>query len=88
MMTKLKVIRDVSYRTGYSQNDVKDFLQAFIDSVTDAVNRGETVTIKGLMRVYYKHFPARTRFSFIDDKVIEIPEVKQLSITPYIKIKE
>ena len=59
-MTQSDLIKDISSRTGTTQKAAKTFLDAFVDSVQDSLQRGENVAISGFGTFRVAERAART----------------------------
>lgn len=59
-MTQSDLIKDIASRTGTTQKAAKTFLDAFVDSVQDSLQRGENVAISGFGTFRVAQRAART----------------------------
>jgi DNA-binding protein HU-beta len=49
-MTKAELIADIVARSGLDRDQARTFLEAFVESVTDSLKRGEEVRLVGFGR--------------------------------------
>jgi DNA-binding protein HU-beta len=49
-MTKAELIADIVERSGLDRDQARTFLEAFVESVTDSLKRGEEVRLVGFGR--------------------------------------
>jgi DNA-binding protein HU-beta len=59
-MSKAQLVKNVASKTGFSQQQVSDFINAFCDAVQDSVANDEAVTIVGFGTFYLTRREAST----------------------------
>ncbi len=59
-MSKAQLVKDVANKTGYSQAQVNDFINAFCDSVQESVAKDEPITLVGFGTFYLTRREATT----------------------------
>lgn len=86
-MNKSELIKKISESAGISQQQAKRALEAFIESVTVAIKRGERVSITGFGSFKLRERPARTGRNPQTGEIIEIRASKYLVFTAGKKLK-
>lgn len=59
-MHKKDLIETVAKKTGKSQKEVKETLEAILSTITETMKKGEKVTLIGFGTFDVQHVPART----------------------------
>lgn len=59
-MNKAELIKAVADKTGKPQTEVKAFLEAFTQTVTETLSKDDKVTLIGFGTFDVQHVPART----------------------------
>lgn len=72
-MNRLDLIKKLAVNTGTTQKDAKVFLEAFTDTVIEALQEGEDVNIKGFGKFVTTHREARVGRNPQTGEEIEIP---------------
>ena len=72
-MTKKEFITAVSEKTGLSKKDTETFVNAFIDTITEELSKGNTVNLTG-----FGSFEVRSR----KEKACLNPQTKEKIIVP------
>jgi DNA-binding protein HU-beta len=87
-MTRRELIEEVIVRTGLSRADAAAAVQALVGAVTEALSRGEEVTLRGLGRFYPRYRKSRKGQHIKAKKVVIIPARVSLSFRPSASINK
>ena len=75
-MNKTELIKSISEKSGSTQKDAENFLNAFIESVTESMKKGEDVAIIGFGTFSVAERAARTARNFRTNELIDVPASK------------
>lgn len=75
-MDRRQVVSEVSERTGIYKQTVDDLIGAFLSVVSDAVAKGDRVTINGFGSFRLSDRSERTRRDFSTGELITVPAHK------------
>jgi DNA-binding protein HU-beta len=87
-MTKQEFIEAMSKETGYSKKEVRKFIDAFTDIITDRVTKGEKVAVTGFGTFDLGKRAARRGRNPQTGEIITIPEMKMPSFRAGKNLKE
>ena len=73
-MTKANIIREVSDMTGLTQVEIEAVLEGIIDSISNALKRGERVDIRGFGSFLVKQRPARDARNPATREIVKLKE--------------
>ena len=76
-MNKGELIKAIANKAGFSQKDAAIAYDAFIDSVTEALNAGEKVQLVGFGTIELKDVPAKSGINPLTKAPVEIPACKK-----------
>ena len=72
-MNKTELVKAISEKSGSTQKDAENFLNAFIESVTESMKKGEDVAIIGFGTFSVAERAARTARNFRTNELIDVP---------------
>ena len=75
-MNKTELVKAISEKSGSTQKDAENFLNAFIESVTESMKKGEDVAIIGFGTFSVAERAARTARNFRTNELIDVPASK------------
>lgn len=87
-MTKQEFIETMSKETGYSKKEVRKFIDAFTDIISDRVQKGEKVAVTGFGTFDLGTRAARRGRNPQTGEIIHIPEMKMPSFRAGKNLKE
>ena len=70
-MNKTELVKAISEKSGSTQKDAENFLNAFIESVTESMKKGEDVAIIGFGTFSVAERAARTARNFRTNELID-----------------
>ena len=76
-MNKGELIKAIANKAGFSQKDAAIAYDAFIDSITDALNAGEKVQLVGFGTIELKDVPAKSGINPLTKAPVDIPACKK-----------
>lgn len=77
-MNKQELISALASKTGKPQTEAKAFLEAFTDTVTETLSKGDKVTLIGFGTFDVQDVPARTGRNPRTGEVIQIKKKKKV----------
>ncbi len=86
-ITKTELVASIASATGQSQATVSSVIDGFFNSVSEAVSRGEKVTIPGWISFEKVATSARTGRNPQTNTTIEIPAGHRTKVTAGSKLK-
>lgn len=72
-MTKSQLFSMLADKTGMSKKDAKAALEAFVELITESLQKGEAVTITGFGKFFVGHLKARKQVVPKTDRVVDVP---------------
>ena len=75
-MNKTELIKAISEKSGSTLKDSENFLNAFVETVTEAMSKGEDVAIIGFGTFSVAKRAARTARNFRTNELIDVPASK------------
>ena len=87
-MSKAKLTKEIAAKTGCSQQQANEFINAFVESVQGNVSTGEPVTIVGFGTFYKTHRKATTGRNPRTGEPIQIKAANQPKFRAGKKFKE
>lgn len=73
-MTKAEIVAQVARQTGIEQQVVRTVVEAFMESVKDAMIGGEEVFLRGFGSFIIKHRAAKTARNISKNTTMVVPE--------------
>lgn len=73
-MTKAEIVAQVARQTGIEQQTVRTVVEAFMESVKDAMIGGEEVFLRGFGSFIIKHRAAKTARNISKNTAMVVPE--------------
>lgn len=86
-MNKSELVDAVASDTGVSKKDVTAVIDGFFSTVCATVEKGEKVTVPGMLTVEQVERKARTGFNPQTKQPIEIPAGKAVKVSAGAKLK-
>jgi len=81
-MNRSDLVSDISLRTGFTKKDISKIVEAYENSVIDAIRNGDSVLLQGFMRIERKIKKEYIGHSFgAKDRKI-VPEHEYVKIRP------
>lgn len=74
MISKQTLIRDVSKITGYRQSDIREVIDAYIDTLIKYVEQGETIYISKLLKIEPKFYKSTKGYDLKTKSNVIIPD--------------
>lgn len=84
-MNRNELVRDIVRRTGFTIRDISEVIDAYEDSIIDAVSRGDIVTIYGFMKIE-KSTRNRSVYDFRTNQPGETKQHTSVKISPGAKL--
>ena len=76
MMNKSELVKAISEKSGSTVKDTENFLNAFVESVTEAMKKGDDVNLVGFGSFSVAKRAARTARNFKTNELIDVPASK------------
>lgn len=87
-MNKTELINVVAERTGATKKDTEAVINAFTETVTEALANGDKVQIVGFGTFETRHRAARTARNIQTGEVVQVPEKRVPAFKAGSKLKE
>jgi len=75
-LNKLELINELQTHTKLTQKEVADVVNFFFETITDALENGDRVEIRGLCSFYVKEYDSYTGRNPKTGELVEIPSKK------------
>ena len=72
-MTRIQFVDRLAFRMKITKKDAENYLNAFLDSIMDALVRGEKVVVQGFGSFKINELKARTAKKPLTGELIELP---------------
>ena len=87
-MNKKELIKAMSAKTGYTQKDVAETIDAMITVIGETLKAGEDVNIVGFGKFVSKVVPAHQARNPKDGTMVDVPERTQIKFKPSTVLKD
>lgn len=87
-MNKKELIKAISAKTGYTQKDVTESIEAMIAVIGETLKAGEDVNIVGFGKFVSKVVPAHQARNPKTNTMVDVPERTQVKFKPSTVLKE
>ncbi len=75
-MNKTELVKVISEKSGSTVKDAEKFLNAFVESITESMKKGDDVTLVGFGTFSVAERAARTARNFKTKEIINVPASK------------
>ena len=87
-MNKSELVKAISEKSGSTIKDAEKFLDSFVETITEAMSKGEDVVIIGFGTFSVAERAARTARNFRTNELIDVPASKTVKFKPGKSLKD